>query len=281
MFDFRRQTDAWTDKDKDKEQKTKTNRKEFKMILRKSNTVAKTENNDDNQNLPVEKDSGQFQIMTMDVNHITDILQENMGADELTAFDLTRIKVPGGGGTTWRVDTIEGEIEMKEIIGILVTTQTTNTYWKEEFTGGGTPPDCFSEDGITGRGNPGGDCKSCPLFEFGSDENKRGKACKQNRMLYVVTQNEILPLAIKAPATSLRNTKKYLLGLVSKNRAMYSVYTKFTLERDKNKDGIEYSKILLSKVGDVENVELIKSYAKAIKPYLVKATRALGQEQNG
>jgi hypothetical protein len=43
--------------------------------------------------------------------------------------------------------------------------------YKIKYTGGNSPPDCGSFDGETGIGDPGGECKRCPLNQFGSDEN--------------------------------------------------------------------------------------------------------------
>jgi len=234
-----------------------------------------------NGELIVKETSDQFAIMKMEPGEIQKILKENMGADELTAMDLTRVKVPAAGGTTWRIDDpTEGEIEMKEIVGILVATQVQNAYWEDEYTGGGTPPTCFADDGKVGVGKPGGECQQCDYYQFGSADNKRGKACQQSRIMYVVPQGEILPMAIKAPATSLRSAKQYLLGLVSKRQAMSSVYTKFTLVRDKNQDGIEYSKIVLTKAGEVENPELTRAYSDEIRPYLIRASRTFGMQRD-
>jgi len=224
-------------------------------------------------------DSAQFAIMKPENRDIIKTMRQNLGTEKISAGDLTMITVPTGGGTMWSVDTIEGEIQTKELVGIIPCTQVVRAYWKESFddTGGGTPPDCFSNDSTIGTGDPGGDCYQCPLNEFGTKPKGRGKACQEYRLVFMTFQDEILPYVIKVPATSLKAATKYLYGLLSRNLPTYSVYTKLTLEKDKNADGIQYSKIVFSKVGTVEDVEAAAKYAEGIRPYLTQAASELAQ----
>ena len=221
----------------------------------------------------IPKTDGQFAIMTMDKNEIQELLTENLGGDTLTPNDLDRVVVPGSGGTTWTIPSIDGEISASEIVGILVHTQTVRAYWEEDFTGGGTPPDCRSDDGLTGVGNPGGNCLSCPLNQF--DEEGGAKACSESRLLFMLLKDETLPIVIKVPAMSLKNARMYLRGLTSKRQLIHSVYTRLALEKDKNKSGIAYAKIVFSKIGDVEAPEVSKAYAQNIKPFLVRAAQEI------
>jgi hypothetical protein len=169
------------------------------------------------------------------------------------------------------------------VVGIVIATQHTRAYWKESFdeTGGGTPPDCVSEDGETGIGAPGGECAGCPLAQFGSAEKGSGKACSEKRLVFMALPDEILPVCFKAPPTSLKNAKSYLMGLTSRGKKLYEVLTAITLEKDKSKSqGITYSKMVFRKVGDVRNKELIAAYATAIKPYLIKAAREIAKTRD-
>jgi hypothetical protein len=209
---------------------------------------------------------------------VKEMIKENLGDDTITFSDLTRISFPSGKSRNWSIPDIEaegGEIESKSIVGVILMTQRTRQYWKESFeaTGGGTPPDCSSQDGVTGRGNPGGDCGGCKFSEF--DQVSGRQACKENRLIFMVLKDDILPIMISAPPTSLKNVRKYLLGLTSKQRYAHSAYTELTLETDKSKDGISYPKINIRKVGDVENPDITAEYAKMIRPYLEReAVRA-------
>lgn len=230
----------------------------------------------------VTQEENQYAIMQMQKGEIGEILNENLAGEQLTPQDLESIGVPAGGGTTWTVPTIDGEIETKHIDGIIVLTQITRAYWETPFSGGSEPPVCSSKDGRSGIGTPGGDCYSCPYNEFGSADKGegRGKACSEKRFLFVITQNETLPIVIKAPAMSLKGAKKYLFGLTSQRKNMHSVYTRLTLEKDKNQDGIDFSKIVFTKIGDVENPELTKAYADGIKPHLMSVASKAGVERN-
>jgi len=207
---------------------------------------------------------------------VQEMLNENVGDSSITFGDLTRISFPSGKSKTWQIPDIEAEdgvIEAKAIVGIILLTQVTRQYWEASFdeTGGGTPPDCSSEDGLMGRGLPGGSCGDCDYSQF--DDATGRQACKESRLIFMITQNEILPLLVSAPPTSLKAIRKYLLGLTSKQRYAHSVYTELTLETDKsNIGGISYPKLVVRKVGDVEAPDISAQYAKMIKPYLKRET---------
>lgn len=227
------------------------------------------------------RNDDQFKVMTIDGNKIKTIIKDNLGADGLKLSDLERITVPSGGGIVWEVPGLEGLETTKELTGIMIASQTGRKFWTQSFdeTGGGTPPDCYSPDGVTGIGSPGGECATCPNAQFGTADNGRGRgqACSEFRSILMVLKDEILPVVITAPAMSLSPIRKYLRGLVSRQLPLHAVYTRLTLEKDKNKDGITYAKIVPVKVGDVENPDIIKSYADNIKPYLVQVAQDLLQ----
>lgn len=227
--------------------------------------------------------TGEYAIMKTDPNEVTSIIKENLGDNEtMTIMDLTRVSVPSGGGTTWVVPDIDqpsGELETKEIVGVIIATKTTRQYWQQEYDGAGSPPDCSSADGLTGIGDPGGVCADCPFNEFGSDpKGGKSKACSEKRLIFIAREHDFLPTVVAAPAGSLKNVKNYLVNLASKMRYAHSVYTALTLEKDKNEGGIVYSKIVPKKLGDVEKPEVTKAYAKAIKPFLFQAAERIARE---
>ena len=228
-------------------------------------------------------DKNQFQIMQMEKGEIADILHENLGEDSLSIQDLIRIVVPGSGGKMWAVETIEGEKEMAELLGIIVFTKVTRTYWEKSFdeTGGGEPPNCYSPDGVMGVGEIADTvkdhmCGNCSMSEFAKDGS--GCPCKENRQIFMVMQDEILPVVIKTPVMSLKNAKKYLTGLSSRRQKVHSVYTSLTLFPTKNKKGIKYSQIVFTKSGDVEDPTLTAAYAKSLRPFLEKQATRMAQE---
>ena len=184
--------------------------------------------------LPIEVDGFSWQ----------EIVKENLGGQAPGTFDLPRIRIPSGGGIAWTVPTLEGPDAMKELRGVIIKWQTMRAYWATAFedSGAGTPPDCNSADGEWGKGNPGGNCATCPLNEFGSGKDN-SKACKEVRMLFVLRFGDILPVAIPLAPMSIKPCKDYFMGLASEKRVpFYGVETVLTLEQAQNKGNIKYSK---------------------------------------
>lgn len=231
-------------------------------------------------NVPaVQQPQVHFSLLEMPQNQVAQVLRENLGSEGLSATDLPQVSVPAAGGTMFNIPTIDGPMDMREVVGIIVATKHTRAYWEQSFdqTGGGTPPSCVSEDGERGIGTPGGDCSTCPHAAFGSAPNKRSKACQEKRLIFFVPPDETLPIVVKAPAGSLKNAKSYLMGLTSRGKKLYEVYTCLGLEADKNKDGIKFSKITFRKVGELTDADkqVMHAYAEAIKPHLMKTVRDL------
>jgi hypothetical protein len=230
-------------------------------------------------NVPAVMGENQFAIMVSDINELKNELAETLGGEKLNVNDLTRLTVPAGGGIRWTVPTLQGDQDMKELVGIIPFTTLNRAYWPEEFDGGGSPPACVSHDGLKGIGDPGGNCLTCKFAQFGSGKQGagRGKACQESRLVFLITADEMLPIVIKAPATSLAAAKKYLTGMISRRKMLHSVYTKLSLIKKQNKDGIAYSQITFEMVGEVENPKASKAYADAIKPHLVVAAAEMAE----
>ena len=111
-------------------------------------------------------------------------------------FKLDKIKFPAAGVTVFEVPNSDGELEtVKEFSGVILYQHQVNGYYQEAYTGGNNPPDCSSFDGNTGIGTPGGDCKTCPFNQYGSGQNQ-GKACKNRRWIYILRENEVLPVML-------------------------------------------------------------------------------------
>ncbi len=247
-------------------------------------STKKGNHDDQSENVPATVSETGYAIDKMQPGAVKDLIRTNLGTEQLTQNDLNRVTVPAAGGTMWQVSTVEGDENVAELEGIIVHTQSVRAYWKESFehSGGGSPPDCVSADALQGIGEPGGDCLTCPLSQFKSAKEGagRGKACSESRLVYLLTENEILPLVVKVPATSLANARKYVIGLTSKLMDTHAVYTKLTLEQDKNQDGIKYSKIIFTKIGDVPNPQQTKAYAEDIKPFLTASVEQFASRQD-
>lgn len=201
---------------------------------------------------------------------VTNTIQENLGGEQIGMSDLERVKVPSGGGIAWTVPTDEGEDSVKNLEGVIIYTKVARAYWAEAFTGENNPPDCTSSDCVTGVGDPGGECAKCPYAQFGTAENGSGQACKQMRLIFLVRPEDMMPIMLAAPPTSLKPLKRYLTKLAFTRSPYWSVVTRLSLEKAKNGGGIEYSKIVPSKVAvlSAEQANVFHEFGKAMRPLL-------------
>ncbi len=218
-----------------------------------------------------------YAVMKHDPAALQAVISGNLGQRGANQGDLDRIKVPTGGNINWSIPTIDGEMSSKNFDGVIVAWKEPRAYWQSSFgsSGGGTPPDCSSEDGIHGVGKPGGDCAPCQFSQFGTatrDDGSpaEGQACRQMRLMAVIQQNDLVPLLLAAPPTSLQPLRKYFLRLARGVIPYYGVVTRFTLTKAKSKGGIEYSQIeanALETLG-IEELAKMQAYAKTIEKSL-------------
>lgn len=208
------------------------------------------------------------------------LIDESIGEafqEEMEGLDLefVNVRVPSGGGVVFEVpndDDPDDPETTKELIGVIVDHHPVNACWKDEYTGEKNPPDCFSLDGKTGVGDPGGNCRTCPLggdtkeaWESGIDG---GKLCKNKHRIFLLREGEIFPLLIIAPVMSRKPLSAYLArSVISKGLRSYQVLTRITLKKATNKGGIEYSQLQFSSAGilDKESQEVMKDFVGGIR----------------
>lgn len=205
----------------------------------------------------------------------TNLAEFNMAgamAEELDGLDggFERIKIPSAGSTVFEVpgeDPNEPD-SVKEFSAVILYHHPLHAYYKNKYTGGNQPPDCGSFDGITGEGNPGGNCAKCPYNQFGSGENG-SKACKNRRRIYVLREGEIFPLLLSLPTGSLKEFSRYIKRLLSKGKKSNSVVTKFSLKKAVNSGGIAYSQAQFTIDRQLTNDEfaLINKLSEQVKTY--------------
>lgn len=231
---------------------------------------------------------GGYLALTQPPKEIEAIIAENLGGQEITEFDLPRVKVPSGGGSVWEIPTLTGIEPEKVLSGIVVHFKLTRAYWSPEADTG-TPPTCRSNDGIVGIGEPGGHCKTCPLAEFGtavddSGQPAPGQACNAKEIWFMLRPGGFLPIVVALPATSLKAAKAYRVGtLGSAGMRLPSVVTDIGLVADKNAKGDNYSKAVPT-VGGVltpEEAQRAQEYARALRPIFDAAAQAMAAERNG
>ena len=201
----------------------------------------------------------------------------NMGAamaEEMEGLQLSfpRVKIPSGGGLAFEVpgDDPENPDTEKEIVGVIVDHHPVNAYWQNKYSGANNPPDCSSMDGKVGIDADGNrkPCNSCPNNEWGSDDEGRGKACKNMHRVYILREGEMLPLLLTLPPTSLKNLSDYIaLRVVSKGMRSYGVVTKVSLKKAQNAGGINYSQAVFALAGKLAPAQAaaMAEYSKGIK----------------
>lgn len=191
----------------------------------------------------------------------------NIGGGGMDVTGLPRMTIPTAGGQAFDYPTIEGSEPKKEVEGVIVNFNDFRAYWDKDFDGGQTPPDCYSNDLQIGIGAPGGECSSCSFSQWGSGNKGSGQACTLKRRLLFIPEDRTLPIIVDAPPSSLKSIKEYFLNLCSFGKKFYHIVTRFSLEADKNPDGIKYSKLKLNMIRELDEAEkvLIDSYVESIE----------------
>jgi hypothetical protein len=212
------------------------------------------------------------------------IIADNLGGEQLTEFDLARVKVPSGGGTTWEVPTLGGLEPTKTLTGVLVHFKRTRAYWAPDADSG-TPPQCRSEGPdltAVGTGDPGGPCITCPNAEFGTavDDSGRpapGQACNSKEIWFLLREGDYLPIVLALPATSLKAAGAYRKRTLGGVGIRYSsVVTSISLTATKNAKGDSYAVISPTVAGVLEKdeAERAKAYGDELRPLFDAAADA-------
>ncbi len=200
-------------------------------------------------------------------------------AEDLAGLELTfdRIKIPAGGSTAFEIPDGDGEdtIMVKDITGVILLHHPAYAYYTEKYAGGSNPPDCGSFDGVTGTGNPGGSCSTCPFNQFGSGDGQ-SKACKNRRMIYILMEGEIFPMVLSLPTGSLKEFTKYLKRQLSKGRKLNQIVTKISLKKATSGSGIAFSQAVFTfdRVLSPEEKSAITAVTESVKTYAANLTTA-------
>ena len=209
-----------------------------------------------------------------------------MFAEEMDGLTLSfdRIKVPAGGGLAFEVpgDDPDSPDSVKEFKAVILYHHPVHAYFKDKYTGGNNPPDCGSIDGHTGVETETGlvkVCKDCEYSKFGSGENG-GKACRQKRRIYILRENEALPIIVSLPTGSLADFSKYVMRLLSRGKKSNAVVTKFTLKKAQNAGGINYSQVVYAAERDLTAAEqsAIDTISEQVKRFAGKVDLADSEE---
>ena len=223
-------------------------------------------------NLPAVQE--RYQIMTFEPAELKEIISENLGGAGMSHLDLPRVRIPTGGGTQWTIPDPEGEKSERVLKGIIVYQTVARGYWEASFDeGGGQPPTCYSNDGKTGQGDPGGDCSTCKFNQWNSDRRGgKGKACRELRLLFMIQGDSLLPTVIALPPTSVKPAHHYFVSLTQKGIPYWGVETEIVLEKERSDNGISYAKASFKMAQKLskEETATMRAYKEAIAPTLIK-----------
>lgn len=200
------------------------------------------------------------------------LLEANLGGASLRSSDLTWIKIPTGGATTWSWSTASGQdFSSKTIRGLLVVVgKTTQTLWPHTDAATGSKPLLVSRDGRTAKkiGDDYGDLDpnvieaakredglydvaKIPYFHWqGSGPGAKPPRAKSSRVLGVLREEDGLPVFIRVSQTSLRAVDTLLRGLTAEGIFHYSAVVELSLEKRKGQRA-DYAVLAAKKVGDV------------------------------
>lgn len=205
-----------------------------------------------------------------------DMIAEEL--DGLGSLSFDSVKIPSGGGLAFEIagDDPDNPEMVQELVGVIVHHHPASAYWAQAFgSGESNSPDCASSDGKVGVMRETGeirDCATCPYNQYGSAG--AGKACKNTHHVYLLREGEMLPVLLTLPPTSIGNFRDYLAKrLVLKGIRANAAVTKVKLTREKNPQGILYSKAVFSFGGKLspELEQAIKPTSEAIKEMVKKA----------
>ena len=172
-----------------------------------------------------------------------------------------KIKVPSGGGIAYEVQGEEDDDAepMKEIEAVIVFTHRVSAYWPGAYGSDENVkiPVCSSMDGKTGFNSDTGEvtsCENCPHNQYGTGTDdkgnpSRGKACKNMRRIYLMMDRDPNYYLLTVPPTSIKDVNKQLARILASGTPYTGMIVSFTLEKDKNSNGVDYSKVSVKKKG--------------------------------
>lgn len=205
-------------------------------------------------------DSGTFAVIAQEDS--VALLKSAFTELQIGEFNLHKLKCPTAGGIAWEVQTLMGPMVEQSLDVVLAFTKGNQRAWYAvpyEESGGGSPPNCASTDGVTGYGvnslEDGSDpakhqCSTCHWHEFGSARGVgAGPDCSESATILVFLENSVMPMRLRVPGTSLNNLKSYFMDLLGGGRKPSNVVTTLCAEPATSAGGVNYSKITFKCAG--------------------------------
>ena len=178
----------------------------------------------------------QFAEGALDVT--TGALREGIGVRDMPTIDWPR-SPSGNSRIYWDIPAIDDEPQQPQeyLTGIILGGTRGRNYYEKSFSEEKTAPTCISADGITGYGQPGGDCATCALSAF-------GQGCTSRTWLFFLRAGFYLPTVIPVPVTSVDVVKKYQTTLLAmRGKMLWDVVTRLYLEPYTTRGGFTVARL--------------------------------------
>lgn len=221
-------------------------------------------------------------LALQDGGAIAEAMQANMGAEaSLKESDLTRITIPAGGGTSWMIPTLLGDETTKSLEGVLVWQCVRGLLWPSHSPTEGTlpvlcshdlkvgnlvcdqenvPKDVWDSIQIARRDDGLFDWDKLPQTQWGSGTGGTGKAVKEQRVLFILREQDALPCVVTISPGSLKEWSKFMIEMTKAGIPFYRAVVSLSLEKDKATSGESFSRVVpkLAGVLSSEDGEVIR-----------------------
>ena len=214
---------------------------------------------------------------------MSELMNETFDDAEPGIRDLVHIKFPTGGETSWIVTKGGNKTLVNELTGILVLQNPQRVFWTDPEPKNNAP-ECMSMDGkkpIPGGlyapggaradDNPTGTCRNCPMAQWGSDlKGRAGQACKERKLLFLLTEGAMLPVVVTVPPASLKAFKEWAVGLMTDMVGYWGVEVGLSLVEAQSKDGQKYAELKLRVIRTLSDAETeaSKQYKEMVKEWV-------------
>lgn len=208
-------------------------------------------------------------VNTSDTGFTKEELAEDIDGLQL---GFRRVKIPSGGQIQFELSSGDPDNPdyIKFLEGVIVFSHNANTYWASgEDYDDNTPPSCQSVDGKVGYGCPGGLCADCLNNRYGSDTKGtgRGKACKNQRIIYLLRSGEAMPIQLSLSPTSITPYAQFVnAAFVARHRGVCGSVVQIGLKKasnGKNDYSVATFKLLYDFTGD--ELARVRAYANNFK----------------
>ena len=202
----------------------------------------------------------------------------DLQGEGITAADLPAYSLTGGESLDWSAHRGASMPESGVLQGVIIDWRIERIFYKDAYNGGGAPPDCYSNGGDVGVGDPGGNCETCPMNQWesgrvvGNSVSKAAKACSEKRTLYFLRSGAILPEVIAISPNSLRTFRQFLTSSINEGGAR-NWLTEFSIAPGKNgKAAIHFKRV--QRLTDVQ-ANQVHAYRASIGAILSSAPPAV------